>query len=78
MWDTHCNPMQHQSTHYRYSNCSSEIVFFFFTRKTAYEVKYGLVGSEVCIRDRGARLVDTKALHEALHGILSAITFALA
>ncbi len=26
--------------------------FFFFKQKTAYEVLSGLVGSEVCIRDR--------------------------
>ena len=28
-------------------------VFFFFKQKTAYENEYGLVGSEMCIRDRG-------------------------
>ena len=28
------------------------MVFFFFRQKTAYEVEYGLVGSEMCIRDR--------------------------
>ena len=26
--------------------------FFFFKQNTAYEIKYGLVGSEMCIRDR--------------------------
>ena len=26
---------------------------FFFKQKTAYEIEYGLVGSEMCIRDRG-------------------------
>ena len=32
---------------------SGECVFFFFLKKkTAYEIKYGLVGSEMCIRDR--------------------------
>ena len=25
---------------------------FFFKQKTAYEIWYGLVGSEMCIRDR--------------------------
>ncbi len=25
--------------------------FFFFKQKTAYEILYGLVGSEMCIRD---------------------------
>ena len=28
------------------------IVVFFFKQKTAYEIQYGLVGSEMCIRDR--------------------------
>ena len=28
------------------------VVFFFFKQKTAYEIKYGLVGSEMCIGDR--------------------------
>ena len=28
--------------------------FFFFKQKTAYEIEYGLVGSEMCIRDRYA------------------------
>ena len=26
---------------------------FFFKQKTAYEIQYGLVGSEMCIRDSG-------------------------
>ncbi len=28
-----------------------DLLVFFFKRKTAYEIKYGLVGSEMCIRD---------------------------
>ena len=28
------------------------VVLFFFKQKTAYEIEYGLVGSEMCIRDR--------------------------
>eukprot|EP00831_Metopus_contortus_P012624 TRINITY_DN15085_c0_g1_i1.p2 TRINITY_DN15085_c0_g1~~TRINITY_DN15085_c0_g1_i1.p2 ORF type:complete len:109 (+),score=32.00 TRINITY_DN15085_c0_g1_i1:66-392(+) len=28
------------------------MVFFFFKQKTAYEMQRGLVGSEMCIRDR--------------------------
>ncbi len=28
------------------------IFFFFFKQKTAYEMERGLVGSEMCIRDR--------------------------
>ena len=27
-------------------------MFFFFKQKTAYEIEYVLVGSEMCIRDR--------------------------
>ena len=30
-----------------------DFCFFFFKQKTAYEIQYGLVGSEMCIRDRG-------------------------
>eukprot|EP00831_Metopus_contortus_P048112 TRINITY_DN39076_c0_g1_i1.p3 TRINITY_DN39076_c0_g1~~TRINITY_DN39076_c0_g1_i1.p3 ORF type:complete len:125 (+),score=34.25 TRINITY_DN39076_c0_g1_i1:91-465(+) len=40
--------------------------FFFFKQKTAYEMQRGLVGSEMCIRDRYQRRV---------HGGDSAITF---
>ena len=29
--------------------------FFFFKQKTAYEMLRSLVGSEMCIRDRGSR-----------------------
>ena len=28
------------------------MLLFFFKQKTAYEIKYGHVGSEMCIRDR--------------------------
>ena len=28
-----------------------DVMFFFFKQKTAYEIQYGLVGSEMCIRD---------------------------
>ena len=28
------------------------VFIFFFKQKTAYEIQYGLVGSEMCIRDR--------------------------
>ena len=27
-------------------------MFVFFKQKTAYDIEYGLVGSEMCIRDR--------------------------
>eukprot|EP00831_Metopus_contortus_P002978 TRINITY_DN11112_c0_g1_i1.p1 TRINITY_DN11112_c0_g1~~TRINITY_DN11112_c0_g1_i1.p1 ORF type:complete len:143 (+),score=50.08 TRINITY_DN11112_c0_g1_i1:55-483(+) len=33
------------------------LVFFFFKQKTAYEMQRGLVGSEMCIRDRYQRRV---------------------
>ncbi len=29
-----------------------DFFFFFFKQKTAYEISLGLVGSEMCIRDR--------------------------
>ena len=32
--------------------------FFFFKQKTAYEIEYGLVGSEMCIRDRDDKMSD--------------------
>ena len=33
------------------------VVIFFFKQKTAYEIQYGLVGSEMCIRDRGKTIL---------------------
>eukprot|EP00831_Metopus_contortus_P082917 TRINITY_DN9075_c0_g1_i1.p2 TRINITY_DN9075_c0_g1~~TRINITY_DN9075_c0_g1_i1.p2 ORF type:complete len:120 (+),score=41.58 TRINITY_DN9075_c0_g1_i1:115-474(+) len=33
------------------------VFFFFFKQKTAYEMQRGLVGSEMCIRDRYQRRV---------------------
>ena len=33
-------------------------LFFFFKQKTAYEISLGLVGSEMCIRDR-QRTIDS-------------------
>eukprot|EP00831_Metopus_contortus_P058265 TRINITY_DN50455_c0_g1_i1.p1 TRINITY_DN50455_c0_g1~~TRINITY_DN50455_c0_g1_i1.p1 ORF type:complete len:156 (-),score=47.40 TRINITY_DN50455_c0_g1_i1:63-530(-) len=33
------------------------VIFFFFKQKTAYEMQRGLVGSEMCIRDRYQRRV---------------------
>eukprot|EP00831_Metopus_contortus_P080591 TRINITY_DN8274_c0_g1_i1.p2 TRINITY_DN8274_c0_g1~~TRINITY_DN8274_c0_g1_i1.p2 ORF type:complete len:137 (-),score=52.65 TRINITY_DN8274_c0_g1_i1:368-778(-) len=35
--------------------------FFFFKQKTAYEMQRGLVGSEMCIRDRYQRRVHGEA-----------------
>ncbi len=32
------------------------LLFFFFKQKTAYEILIGLVGSEMCIRDRTTRV----------------------
>eukprot|EP00658_Telonema_sp_P-2_P074923 TRINITY_DN64255_c0_g1_i1.p1 TRINITY_DN64255_c0_g1~~TRINITY_DN64255_c0_g1_i1.p1 ORF type:complete len:102 (-),score=27.84 TRINITY_DN64255_c0_g1_i1:392-697(-) len=34
-------------------SCQQIVVFFFFKQKTAYEMLRSLVGSEMCIRDRG-------------------------
>ena len=34
------------------------IFFFFFKQKTAYEIRLSLVGSEMCIRDRGNSIYD--------------------
>eukprot|EP00831_Metopus_contortus_P025834 TRINITY_DN22154_c0_g1_i3.p1 TRINITY_DN22154_c0_g1~~TRINITY_DN22154_c0_g1_i3.p1 ORF type:complete len:107 (+),score=44.30 TRINITY_DN22154_c0_g1_i3:37-357(+) len=34
-----------------------KLLFFFFKQKTAYEMQRGLVGSEMCIRDRYQRRV---------------------
>ncbi len=31
-------------------------IIFFFKQKTAYEISLGLVGSEMCIRDRTTRV----------------------
>ena len=45
------------------------VFFFFFKQKTAYEIYYGLVGSEMCIRGR----LGTVHRHEktgVLHGLL--------
>ena len=32
---------------------------FFFKQKTAYEIEYGLVGSEMCIRDSTRAVLDS-------------------
>eukprot|EP00831_Metopus_contortus_P005147 TRINITY_DN11935_c0_g1_i2.p2 TRINITY_DN11935_c0_g1~~TRINITY_DN11935_c0_g1_i2.p2 ORF type:complete len:137 (+),score=25.72 TRINITY_DN11935_c0_g1_i2:57-467(+) len=38
------------------------VVFFFFKQKTAYEMQRGLVGSEMCIRDRSCpQLLPTQS-----------------
>src|SRR5680860_1798631 len=37
----------------------SVFFFFFFKQKTAYEIGVRLVGSEMCIRDRGDTVVET-------------------
>ncbi len=36
------------------------MVIFFFKQKTAYEISLGLVGSEMCIRDRATTRVSAK------------------
>ena len=41
---------------FEYVSCRSGVfVFFFFKQKPAYDIWYGLVGSEMCIRDSGDR-----------------------
>eukprot|EP00831_Metopus_contortus_P002902 TRINITY_DN11085_c0_g1_i4.p2 TRINITY_DN11085_c0_g1~~TRINITY_DN11085_c0_g1_i4.p2 ORF type:complete len:144 (-),score=46.41 TRINITY_DN11085_c0_g1_i4:36-467(-) len=40
-------------------SCCSVVFFFFFKQKTAYEMQRGLVGSEMCIRDRN-RVLEKK------------------
>mgnify|MGYP007112170466 CR=1 FL=1 len=40
-------------------------MFYFFKQKTAYEFEYGLVGSEMCIRDRADTI---QATDEPLNG----------
>eukprot|EP00831_Metopus_contortus_P044384 TRINITY_DN355_c0_g1_i4.p1 TRINITY_DN355_c0_g1~~TRINITY_DN355_c0_g1_i4.p1 ORF type:complete len:208 (+),score=71.10 TRINITY_DN355_c0_g1_i4:3-626(+) len=42
--------------------------FFFFKQKTAYEMQRGLVGSEMCIRDRYQRRVHGEAQLEKIPG----------
>ena len=37
--------------------CLISMCFFFFKQKTAYEISLGLVGSEMCIRDRLKQIV---------------------
>ncbi len=38
-------------------------VFFFFKQKTAYEILSGLVGSEMCIRDKHKTLLTNRPKH---------------
>ncbi len=38
------------------------MIFFFLKQKTAYEILIGLVGSEMCIRDRTTRVSDKSGL----------------
>ena len=48
------------------------VLFFFFKQKTAYEIQYGLVGSEMCIRDRDGtvqHVVDAVVLARAFDGL---------
>mgnify|MGYP002682456227 CR=1 FL=1 len=44
--------------------------FFFFKQKTAYEIEYGLVGSEMCIRDRYPVVRKNPRTREALAGTI--------
>ena len=38
-----------------------KVAFFFFKQKTAYEFRLSLVGTEVCIRDRGVGRLMARA-----------------
>ncbi len=40
------------------------VTFFFFKQKTAYEILIGLVGSEMCIRDRTTGVSGDPAVKE--------------
>ena len=51
---------------------------FFFKQKTAYEIEYGLVGSEMCIRDRNAPIVRFTAKVTAVMPMTVAISCARA
>ena len=47
---------------------------FFFKQKTAYEVQYGRVGSEMCIRDRGWTDETLVALMNATEDTLASLS----
>ena len=49
------------------SSCKS-VVFFFFKQKTAYEIEYGLVGSEMCIRDSPRTTATERRWHRCVGG----------
>ena len=56
------------------------VLFFFFKQKTAYEMLRSLVGSEMCIRDRGGayglfQYIQTKNLpvHESMRSVSALI-----
>src|SRR5660397_268842 len=44
------------------------ICFFFFKQKTAYEIRLSLVGSEMCIRDRLAKVIHDLSITGAFTG----------
>ena len=44
-------------------------LFFFFKQKTAYEISLGLVGSEMCIRDRYLELRGGWAARDYMSGM---------
>ncbi len=41
------------------------LLVFFFKQKTAYEISLGLVGSEMCIRDRTTRVSNPRMKDKA-------------
>ena len=55
-----------------------DVFFFFYKQKTAYEIQYGLVGSEMCIRDslevmRCSKLLINRNTRVPLRSKLAAI-----
>ena len=44
-----------------------DLYIFFFKQKTAYEIQYGLVGSEMCIRDSHRTDRDQGCVSSAFH-----------
>ncbi len=48
------------------SQCAFCFGLFFFKQKTAYEISLGLVGSEMCIRDRTTGVSNPMAVDRKL------------
>eukprot|EP00831_Metopus_contortus_P033411 TRINITY_DN2678_c0_g1_i2.p1 TRINITY_DN2678_c0_g1~~TRINITY_DN2678_c0_g1_i2.p1 ORF type:complete len:109 (+),score=26.31 TRINITY_DN2678_c0_g1_i2:57-383(+) len=52
-----------------------QFVFFFFKQKTAYEMQRGLVGSEMCIRDRQQRQPQQYRLISVSNGPCTPVSY---